>query len=171
MAYGRIDNTIYFHGAIANGLMRAGTKAEDTHVCATITLLDGLVFARSHFNHSMNYRCVVAFGTLREVTSLDEKRAALVAVMNHAATDRARVSREPDENEMRITRVVALELTEASLKARTGPPMDGTFAENADYACWTGVIPLAIRAGAPITAETNAAPDAPVPVLPRIASA
>ncbi|MFO0667604.1 MAG: pyridoxamine 5'-phosphate oxidase family protein [Polyangiaceae bacterium] len=169
MAFARIGKRVYFHGALANGIMRGGSKAD--HVCATFTLVDGLVFARSHFSHSMNYRCVVAFGPLREIDDPSEKQAALLAVVNHVAPGRAAVSRAPSEKELQSTRVVGLDLTMASLKVRVGPPMDGPLEENVAYTCWTGVIPLELRRGSPIPCETTADPNAAPPELPRIRSA
>ena len=168
MAYARLENTLYFHGAIANGILRGGTKAENASACVTITLLDGLVFAHSHFSHSMNYRCVVAFGPLRDVTDVSEKRAALAAVVNHAAPERAAVSRAPTDAEVTATRVVAFELAQASLKTRTGPPLDGPLEENAGYNCWTGVVPLAVMRETAIPCETNRDPKTPAPSLPRV---
>lgn len=167
MAYGRVGDAIYFHGAIANGILRSGTQMPSA--CATITLVDGLVFARSHFSHSMNYRCVVVFGTLREVTDPAEKKAALLAVVDHVAKDRAAVSRAPTDAETKATRVVALALTSASFKSRVGPPLDAFDPQNEGYDCWAGVVPLSLRQEAPIPLGPNEGPafekEAPAPTL------
>jgi nitroimidazol reductase NimA-like FMN-containing flavoprotein (pyridoxamine 5'-phosphate oxidase superfamily) len=159
MAHARIDDTLYLHGAIANGILRAGARANAA--CATFTLLDGLVFARSHFAHSMNFRCVVAFGTLNEVTAREEKQRALVALVEHAARGRAAQARAATESELQATRVVALSLDTMSMKSRVGPPRD--LEEDMRLPYWAGVIPLATTAGAPRREDLGAT--APEPRL------
>ena len=121
MAYGRVGGILYLHGAAGNALLRA---AEGEPVCATVTLLDGLVLARSAFHHSMNFRTVVAFGTARRVIEEGEQRLALDAIVERVAPGRAAEARPPTPAELRSTRVLGLDLAEASAKVRAGPPVD-----------------------------------------------
>jgi nitroimidazol reductase NimA-like FMN-containing flavoprotein (pyridoxamine 5'-phosphate oxidase superfamily) len=127
------------------------TLSEGVEVCVNITLLDGLVFARSAFSHSMNYRSVSVFGTAREVTDADEKRRALEATVEHVAKGRWQDARQPNEKELAVTTVIAVPLGEASAKIRSGGPKDA----DADYALpvWAGVVPLTMTALAPVTDE------------------
>jgi nitroimidazol reductase NimA-like FMN-containing flavoprotein (pyridoxamine 5'-phosphate oxidase superfamily) len=136
----RIDETLYFHGSGASRMLRSLRDGVDA--CVTVTILDGLVMARSAFHHSMNYRSVVILGKGREVVERDEKLRVLEALVEHVCRGRSRDARTPNEAELRQTLVIALPLTEASAKIRTGPPLD----DEADYALpvWAGVIPLAI---------------------------
>jgi len=117
-------------------------------VCVTVSLIDGLVLARSAFHHSMNYRSVVVLGTARAVTDLAEKLLALRAIVDHVVAGRWNEVREPTENEMKATLVVSVPLQEASAKVRTGPPID----DEEDYAlpCWAGVIPLKLMPLTPV---------------------
>ncbi|HEV8116825.1 MAG TPA: pyridoxamine 5'-phosphate oxidase family protein [Acidimicrobiales bacterium] len=147
MAYGRVGRTLYLHGAAGNALLRS---AEGGPVCATVTLLDGLVLARSAFHHSMNFRAVVVFGTARRVIDEDEQRLALDAIVEKVAPGRAAEARPPTPAELRSTRVLALDLTEASAKVRTGPPVDD--AADADWPAWSGTIPLTLVRGDPVEA-------------------
>lgn len=145
-AHWRDGERLYLHGSRASGLMRAiGRGAE---VCVTVTLLDGLVLARSGFHHSMNYRSVVLFGRPVTVEDPDEMVAALRAFMERIAPGRWDEVRPPNDAEMRQTQVVAVPLEEASAKIRTGPPVD----DEADYALpvWAGVLPLTLTAGEPV---------------------
>ncbi len=119
--YGWLDDTLYLHGSSANRSLLAAAGAQ---VCVTITLLDGLVCARAVFHHSMNYRSAVIFGEGRLVSDPAEKLAALRAVTDHLVPGRWAHVREPDRKELAATAVVALPLTEASVKVRTGPPKD-----------------------------------------------
>jgi nitroimidazol reductase NimA-like FMN-containing flavoprotein (pyridoxamine 5'-phosphate oxidase superfamily) len=142
----RVGDTLYFHGSAASRMLRslrAGIEA-----CVTVTLLDGLVLARSAFHHSMNYRSVVVLGKGREVADRDEKLRALDALVEHVVPGRAAVVRAPNEMEIRQTLVIALPLAEASAKVRTGPPLD----DEADYALdvWAGVVPITLMKGEPI---------------------
>ena len=141
----RDGDTLYFHGSAASRMLR--TLRGGVDACVTVTLLDGLVLARSAFHHSMNYRSVVVFGKAREVTDRDEKLRALDRLVEHITPDRAAAVRPPNESELRQTLVLALPLHEASAKIRTGPPVD----DEEDYAlpAWAGVIPLCTQAGAP----------------------
>jgi nitroimidazol reductase NimA-like FMN-containing flavoprotein (pyridoxamine 5'-phosphate oxidase superfamily) len=126
----------------------------------TLTLVDGLVLARSAFHHSMNYRSVVVFGTAREVTDSVEKRAAFRALVDHVVPGRWSDVRPPSEKEIRSTLVLALPLTEASAKVRTGPPID----DEADYRLpvWAGELPLRTVAAPPL-ADPRMSPAAAVP--------
>jgi nitroimidazol reductase NimA-like FMN-containing flavoprotein (pyridoxamine 5'-phosphate oxidase superfamily) len=146
MSYARADDRLYLHGSSASRLLRslrAGAEA-----CVTVTLLDGLVLARSAFHHSVNYRSVVIFGAAREVTDAEEKLAALRAIVEHVVPGRWGDTRGPSAKELARTLVLALPLDEASAKLRTGPPAD----DEEDYALdhWAGVIPLRLEAAAPI---------------------
>ncbi len=147
--YGRIRDVLYLHGSAASRMLR--TLGEGVDVCVTVTLVDGLVLARSAFHHSFNYRSVVVFGRARVVTDGDEKRAALRAFTEHVIAGRWDEVREPNDAELRATTVLALPLEEASAKIRTGPPID----DEADYALpvWAGVLPLRLATGEPITDE------------------
>src|SRR6185295_7445165 len=128
--------------------LRAGAGGVD--LCATVTLLDGLVLARSAFHHSMNYRAVVAFGHARVVEDLDEKARVLAALMDRLVPGRAALARAATPEELRGTLMLALPLDEASVKIRSGPPID----DEADlsWPVWAGVVPLGPAAGAPVAA-------------------
>ena len=139
--HARIGDTLYLHGAASNRMLR--TLRAGAEACVTCTLVDGLVLARSVFHHSMNYRSVVVFGPARAVDDRAEKLAALEALVERIVVGRWSDARHPTEAELRQTLVVALPLTEASAKVRTGPPID----DEEDYRLpvWAGVIPLEIR--------------------------
>src|SRR6266851_9547153 len=117
--YGRIGETLYLHGSSAN---RSLTAAAGTEICVTVTLLDGLVCARSVFHNSMNYRSAVVYGTARLVTDSAERRAAVRAITDHLIPGRWENSRQPSKKELAATAVLALPLNEASVKARAGGP-------------------------------------------------
>jgi nitroimidazol reductase NimA-like FMN-containing flavoprotein (pyridoxamine 5'-phosphate oxidase superfamily) len=125
--------------------------AWETDVCVTVTLLDGLVLARSAFHHSMNYRSVVIFGRARVVSGEQEKLEALRAFTEHVVPGRWKDVRPPSENELKATLVLSLDIDEASAKIREGAPVD----DEADYELdvWAGVIPLRLTAGAPVNDE------------------
>ncbi|MBL8180300.1 MAG: pyridoxamine 5'-phosphate oxidase family protein [Blastocatellia bacterium] len=144
--FARVDDLIYIHGSAASRMLRELSKGVD--VCVTVTLLDGLVLARSAFHHSMNYRSVVILGKAELVTVQTEKMAALEALTDHFVPDRWKDVRPPTELEMKATSVLRLPLTEASAKIRSGPPVD----DEADYALdvWAGVIPISLKHGEPI---------------------
>jgi nitroimidazol reductase NimA-like FMN-containing flavoprotein (pyridoxamine 5'-phosphate oxidase superfamily) len=150
-AYVRSGDRIYLHGARANAALLA---AVGKSVCVTVTLVDGLVLARSAFNHSMNYRSVVIFGVAHEVTDPERKRAVLTDFVEHVAPGRSAGTRAPTDNELRATLVMYLPLVESSAKVRTGPPHD----DPADMALpyWAGVVPLSIVAGPPEPDEASA---------------
>ena len=144
--YARIGDAIYFHGSAASRMLR-GTS-EGANVCVTVTLTDGIVLARSAFNHSMNYRSVVALGQAVLVEDAAEKLAALRAFTEKIVPGRWNEARQPTEKELKATSILRLLLTEASAKMRVGPPEDD--AEDYALRVWAGVIPLQLAAGAPI---------------------
>ncbi|MBV6623366.1 MAG: pyridoxamine 5'-phosphate oxidase family protein [Rivularia sp. (in: Bacteria)] len=148
-AYGRIDNKLYIHGSPASRMLR--TLNQGIEVCVTVTLLDGLVLARSAFHHSMNYRSVVIFGTATLVNDTEEKNEALRAFTEHIIPGRWQEVRQPNKQELQGTMVLSLPLTEASAKLRTGNPVD----DEADYdlPVWAGVLPLQMVPGKAIDDE------------------
>lgn len=155
--YARVADTLYIHGSAASRMLRA--LAEGTDVCVTVTLLDGLVLARSAFHHSVNYRSVVVFGRARLVESNEEKMTALEAFTEQVVPGRWAEIRWPNEQELKATSVLALPLEEVSAKVRTGPPLDDE--EDMNLPVWAGVVPLHLAAAAPITApdlRVDAAP-------------
>lgn len=145
-AYGRKGDVLYIHGARASRMQKALADGRD--VCVTVTLVDGLVLARSAFHHSMNYRSVVVFGRARAVEAEEEKNAALEAFTEHVMPGRWDDVRWPTAQELAATTVLAIQLSEASAKVRTGPPID----DEEDYALpvWAGVLPLGVEPGAPV---------------------
>jgi len=145
--YARVGDRLYIHGSVVSRMLRELEKGID--VCVTVTLIDGLVLARSAFHHSMNYRSVVVFGRASVVEETEEKFAALRAFTEHVVPGRWNDVREPNEQEMKATLVLALPLEEVSAKVRTGPPLD----DEEDYALpiWAGVVPLHLAAAAPIS--------------------
>ncbi|HKQ07766.1 MAG TPA: pyridoxamine 5'-phosphate oxidase family protein [Blastocatellia bacterium] len=147
--YGRIADVLYLHGSAASRMLR--TLGEGIDVCVTVTLVDGLVLARSAFHHSFNYRSVVVFGRARTVTDREEKLAALRAFTEHVIAGRWNEVREPNDGELKATTVLALPLQEASAKIRTGPPID----DEEDHALpvWAGVLPLRLTIGEPVDDE------------------
>jgi hypothetical protein len=145
MMYVRVEESVYIHGSAANHLLR--TAARGVEVCAVVTLLDGLVLARSAFHHSMNYRSVVIYGTAEKVTDSGTKRTALDALVDRVASGRSVEARSPTEEELRSTLVLELKLTEVSAKVRTGDPLDDDA--DLDWPVWAGVIPLRLAAGEP----------------------
>ena len=133
--------------------------AAGTPLCVTVTLLDGLVLARSAFHHSLNYRSVVILGVAREVSEPEEKRAALRAVVDHVLPGRSAEVRAPDDKELAATRVLALPIAEASAKVREGGPLDDE--RDLAQACWAGHLPLALMpSGPPVADGPQAAPPA-----------
>ncbi len=156
--YARIDDRLYLHGSSGSRMLRA--LAAGAHACVTVTLLDGLVLARSAFHHSMNYRSVVVLGTASRVDDAEERLAALRAIVEHVVPGRWREARRPSAVELAQTLVLALPISEASAKIRSGGPKDDTD----DYALdvWAGVVPLALAASAPI-ADSDVREGIPVP--------
>lgn len=148
MAYARVGPTLYLHGAAGNALLRG---AEEVPVCATVTLLDGLVLAKSAFSHSMNFRSAVVFATGRRVEDEGERRLALDAIVDHVVPGRSAEARPPTGAELRATRVLALDLASASAKVRTGPPTVDDA--DAGWPAWTGTIPITLVRGMPVPAS------------------
>ncbi len=156
--YARRGCELIVHGSSASRMMRS--LAGEIEVCVTVTLVDGLVLARSAFHHSMNYRSVVAFGTAKVIDDEAEKTEALRALTEHIVPGRWREIRPPTPKELKATTVLVLPLTDASAKIRTGDPVD----DDEDYGLnvWAGVLPLAMRTSAPVSdSKLNAA--IPVP--------
>jgi uncharacterized protein len=144
--HARIEDRLYVHGSNSSRMLK--NLKVGCPVCVTITLIDGLVLARSAFHHSMNYRSAVILGVAREVTDEQEKRAAFNALVNHVVAGRSADVRAADAQELKATSVLCLPITEASAKVRRGPPIDA----EEDYAlkCWAGVLPLQLQAGHPV---------------------
>jgi uncharacterized protein len=143
--YGRKDDTLYLHGSAASRMLK--TLSSGVPVCVTVTHVDGLVLARSAFHHSVNYRSVVILGTARLVDDRTEKMKALRVFTEHVMKGRWDDVRQPTEQELKATTVLALPLAEVSAKVRTGGPVD----DEADYALpvWAGLLPLEIIARSP----------------------
>lgn len=148
-SYGRDGDVLYIHGSAASRMLR--NLDQGVPVCITVTLLDGLVLARSVFNHSMNYRSVVILGTATLVADPAEKLAALRALSEHILPDRWDDSRQPNEKELKATSVLRVPISEFSAKVRVGPPVDDE--EDYSFPTWAGVIPLEMKSGAPIRDE------------------
>jgi nitroimidazol reductase NimA-like FMN-containing flavoprotein (pyridoxamine 5'-phosphate oxidase superfamily) len=161
MVYARRGDELILHGAQASRLLRAGAAAAP--LCVTVTLLDGLVLARSAFHHSMNYRSVVLFGVARELTDPGEKAAALAALVEHLVAGRSAEVRPPSDKELAATRVLALPIDAASAKRRTGGPVDDV--EDEAWPCWAGEVPLALAAGPPRPTTQGTPPGPPPPAL------
>ena len=144
--FARTGDDLFIHGSSASRMLRS--IAEGIDVCVTVTLIDGLVLARSAFHHSMNYRSVVILGKADMVTEPDEKYAALEAFTNHIIPGRWSEIRWPSKLELKATTVLRLPITEASAKIRTGDPVD----DDQDYPMpvWAGVLPLKLTAGKPV---------------------
>jgi nitroimidazol reductase NimA-like FMN-containing flavoprotein (pyridoxamine 5'-phosphate oxidase superfamily) len=143
--YARDGESIFIHGSPLSRLLHR--LGEAVPMCLTVTLLDGVVFARSAFHHSLNYRSVVVLGEGR-LMDPEEKHAALRTVVEHVASGRADDVRGPSEKELAATEVVAITIREASAKIRTGPPLDS--AKDMAIPAWAGVLPLSIAPGEPI---------------------
>ena len=145
-AYARVGETLYLHGSPANRMLQS--LAGGLPVCVTVTLVDGIVLARSAFHHSMNYRSVVVLGHAHVVRDEAEKLRAMHALVEHVARGRWDDARPPSERELAQTLVLALPLALVSAKVRTGPPID----DDEDHAlpCWAGVIPLRLLPAAPL---------------------
>lgn len=157
-AHWRRDDHVYWHGAATSRMLRAQSAA--VPVCFTVTLLDGLVLARSAFHHSMNYRSVMALGVAQLVDTPDEKLAALRDFVERVAPGRWREVRPPTPTELKATSILRLRLDEASAKLRAGPVIE----DEADHAlpCWAGVVPLALHAGPP-QPDAHLPPGTPTP--------
>jgi nitroimidazol reductase NimA-like FMN-containing flavoprotein (pyridoxamine 5'-phosphate oxidase superfamily) len=160
--YARVGGELYIHGSAASRMLR--TLSDGVQVCVTVTLVDGLVLARSIFNHSMNYRSVVILGRATLVEDREEKLAALEAFSEQIVPGRWKDVRQPTENELKQTKVLAVPLDEVSAKVRTGEPHD----DDPDYALpiWAGILPLPIVPGTPIP-DARCLPHLEVPVYLR----
>lgn len=144
--YGREADTLYLHGSAASRMLRG----LDTGIpaCVCVTIVDGLVLARSAFHHSMNYRSVVAFGTARQIEGAEEKTRALRIISEHVIAGRWSDVRGPSDKELKATAVLEFSIEEASAKIRTGPPVE----DEEDYSLpvWAGVLPLRMEAKTPV---------------------
>ncbi len=145
-SFGRDGDVLYIHGSAASRMLR--NLDQGVAVCVTVTLLDGLVLARSVFNHSMNYRSVLILGTAKLVDDPAEKLAALRALSEHILPHRWDDSRQPNEKELKATSVLRLPITEFSAKVRVGPPVDDD--EDYSFPTWAGVIPVEMNSSTPI---------------------
>jgi nitroimidazol reductase NimA-like FMN-containing flavoprotein (pyridoxamine 5'-phosphate oxidase superfamily) len=145
-SYGRKDASLYIHGSAASRMLRQ--FKEGVPVCITVTLLEGLVLARSIFNHSMNYRSVVILGKATLVDDPTEKLAALRILSEHILPGRWDDSRQPNERELKATSVLHVPIEEFSAKVRQGPAIDDE--EDYSFPTWAGVVPLEMVAGKPI---------------------
>lgn len=155
--YARSGDRLYIHGSAASRMLR--TLDQGVPVCVTVTLLDGLVLARSAFHHSMNYRSVVVFGTAKAVTDEVEKTEALRLFTEHVVPGRWDHIRWPTAQELKATTVLSMPIEEASAKVRVGPPLD----DEEDYALpvWAGVLPLKLTSGAPVPDPLQSADKVP----------
>ena len=142
--HARSGDTVFLHGSPASRMLR--DLAKGVEVSVTVTLVDGLVLAKSWFHHSLNYRSVVIFGTATVVTDDAEKTEALRVIVEHVKPGRTREARPPNAKELAGTLVLALPLAEASAKIRTGGPIDDE--DDADHPAWTGVLPVSSRGDA-----------------------
>ena len=144
--YVRAGEKLYIHGSAASRMLRS--LDQGIQVCVTVTLVDGLVLARSSFHHSINYRSVVVLGTAQLVLDRDEKIDALRRFTNHIVPHRWDEARQPTDQELKATSVLVLPMDEVSAKMRTGPPIDDE--EDYEIPIWAGVVPIRMRAGDPI---------------------
>jgi nitroimidazol reductase NimA-like FMN-containing flavoprotein (pyridoxamine 5'-phosphate oxidase superfamily) len=145
-SYGRHGDSLYIHGSAASRMLRQ--MKNGITICITVTLLDGLVLARSVFNHSMNYRSVVILGKATLVDDAEEKLSALRTLSEHILPGRWDDARQPDEKELKATSVLRVPIEEFSAKVRTGPAIDDE--EDYSFPTWAGVVPLETVAGPPI---------------------
>jgi nitroimidazol reductase NimA-like FMN-containing flavoprotein (pyridoxamine 5'-phosphate oxidase superfamily) len=161
--YGVSGGTLYLHGSVAS---RSLVSAPQTAICVTVTHVDGLVLARSVFEHAVNYRSAMIYGTPRVVTSREEKLAGLRCLSEHIVPGQWDYARRPSKKELAATTLLALPLAEASVKIRTGPPDDGD-SPDAALPVWAGVLPLAPAWGDPVP-DPVLPPEIPLP--PHIAA-
>ena len=153
MLYARDGDSLLLHGSLGSRLMR--TLGSGVEACVSVALVDGLVLARSHFHHSMNYRSVVVYGRAREVTDPTEKFEAQRALVEHVVPGRSADARLPNDRELHQTTILAIPMDEASAKVRTGPPKDED--EDLELPVWAGVLPFTTVPGEPV----------PDPLLPN----
>jgi nitroimidazol reductase NimA-like FMN-containing flavoprotein (pyridoxamine 5'-phosphate oxidase superfamily) len=161
--YARFGDQLYIHGSAASRMLRSASEGID--ICVTVTIVDGFVLARSVFHHSMNYRSVVALGKARMVTDPEEKRAALRCFTNHIVAGRWEEARQPNDQELKATSVLALPLEEVSAKVRIGPPVD----DEEDYSMpiWAGVVPIRAQVGE-LLADERMLPGVPTVNVERV---
>jgi nitroimidazol reductase NimA-like FMN-containing flavoprotein (pyridoxamine 5'-phosphate oxidase superfamily) len=148
MSYGRLGNQLLIHGSIASRLVK--NLSAGLRCCLTVTHLDGLVYAKSTFNSSMNYRSVMVFGVAKPITDLDEKRRSIQALVDHLMPGRRSDLRKSTIKELNATSLLALPIETFSVKVRTGPPGDSKA--DLDTPVWSGVVPLELKAGEPVDA-------------------
>lgn len=153
-AYARIDDRLYLHGAAGNFALRS--LADGAEACVAVTILDGLVLARSAFHHAVNYRSVMLFGHGAAVVEEDEKLAASMAIVEHVVPGRTADTRQPTPEELRATLVVRFPIAEASAKIRSGGPDDDPA--DLDLPHWAGELPLCLTPGTPIPSDADAPP-------------
>jgi nitroimidazol reductase NimA-like FMN-containing flavoprotein (pyridoxamine 5'-phosphate oxidase superfamily) len=156
--HARVGDLLYLHGSPGSRMLRG--LGQGSPICATATLVDGIVLARSVFNHSMNYRSAIVVGSARPVDDRDEKLRALTAIVEHVVPGRSADARPPNDKELAGTSVVAVQISEASAKVRTGPPKDGDA--DTTLLIWAGVIPLKMIADEP-EADKRVPPNVAVP--------
>jgi hypothetical protein len=144
--HARVGDKVWVHGSSASRTLR--TLGRGARACLTVTLIDGLVLARSIFNHSVNYRSVIVLGEARAVTDPEDKRAALAAFAERVAPGRWADARQPTPSELKATLILALPLDEVSAKVRSGPPVDGDADHELDV--WAGVVPIRLVHGVPV---------------------
>lgn len=158
-AYVRHEDSLYVHGSTANRMFRA--IRDGAEACVTVTLLDGLVLARSAFHQSMNYRCVVLYAYSKEVVGESKKLEAMHWLVEHVTPGRWPDVRQPSSQELKQTLILEFPIEEASAKVRSGPPVDDE--EDMGLPCWAGEVPLRLNAGSPVVAP-DLRVDAPVPL-------
>ena len=156
----RIGDELFIHGSAASRMLEQGGSG--ARLCVTVTLVDGIVLARSAFHHSMNYRSVVILGEARNVTEREEKFSVLAKLVDRFSPGRSALARGPNEQEFKATSLLALPIAEASAKVRTGGPVDDE--EDLAMPIWAGVIPLRLEAQSPLVADPIA-PGQAVPTL------
>jgi nitroimidazol reductase NimA-like FMN-containing flavoprotein (pyridoxamine 5'-phosphate oxidase superfamily) len=152
--HARLGDDVYLHGAVANHMLRS--IDDGIEACVTVTIVDGLVLARSAFHHSMNYRSAMVFGHAIKVEDVEEKRAALHALVEHVVAGRSEDARPPTDAEMRKTLVLRLPISEASAKIRTGGPVDDE--DDLSMPIWAGVLPCAVAFGSAVAEPGIVAP-------------
>jgi nitroimidazol reductase NimA-like FMN-containing flavoprotein (pyridoxamine 5'-phosphate oxidase superfamily) len=160
MVYGRVEDRLLLHGSVATRLTR--TLAQGVAVCVTVTLIDGLVVARSQFHHSINYRSVVIIGQARRTTDEGDAAQFLEAVVDQVIPGRSAEARPGNRTEHRQTSVIEVPIETASVKVRTGPPVDDD--EDLALGGWGGVLPIGVAVGRPIADEFSAGVDVPASV-------
>jgi nitroimidazol reductase NimA-like FMN-containing flavoprotein (pyridoxamine 5'-phosphate oxidase superfamily) len=164
MAYVRVGDQLYLHGSSKNRML--GVLAGGAPVCVAVTLLDGLVLARSQFHHSMNYRSVVLFGAAHEITDPEHKQRVLGALCDHLVPGRSAETRPGTRQELGGTQLLGLPIAEASVKRRTGPPIDGS--EDLALPHWSGVVPVETHFGVPLADPTLRSEAAPSVAVQRL---